>query len=151
MTLKEQMQDDLKTAMKAQNVEARDALRFTLAAFKNAEIDKGGPLDDAEALSILQKQVKSRNESIEQFQKADRQELVDREEAQLSYLTVYLPTAMSDDELLALIKDAVAETGASGPAGMGKIMPIVLERAAGRADGKRISTLAKTVLADSGS
>ena len=147
MTLKEQMQDDLKDAMRAQNVEARDALRFTLAAFKNAEIDKGGPLDEAEALDILQKQVKSRNESIEQFQNAGRQELVDREQAQLAFLTVYLPKAMGDEELMALIEDVIAETGAVGPSGMGKIMPIVLERAAGRADGKRVSTMAKTMLA----
>src|SRR5688572_28807338 len=111
--LRQQLQEDLKTAMKARDEVARDTLRYTLASIKNAEIDKGGPLSDSEELALLQRETKRRVDSIDQFRKAGRQDLVDREESQLAVLKRYLPVELSDDELQALVRSAIAEIGAS--------------------------------------
>ncbi len=145
-TLRERLEWDLKEALRSGDTTARDTIRFTLAALKNAEIDKGGPLNPAEELALLQREAKRRAESIEQFRAGKRQDLVEREEAQLAVLRRYLPAPLSDEELTKIIADTIAETGAHGAKDMGKVMPLVMERVAGRADGRRVSALVRDAL-----
>jgi uncharacterized protein YqeY len=145
----DQLQDDLKAAMKSRDETARDTIRFTLAAIKNAEIDKGGPLSESEELSLLQRETKRRVDSIDQFREAGRQDLVDREQAQLAVLRKYMPVELTEDELEELVRAAIAETGASEVKDLGKVMPVAIQRAAGRADGKRLSAAVRDALASS--
>ena len=145
-TIQPRLRDDLKTAMRGGDTVAREAIRFLLAAYKNAEIEKLGPLDGDEELSLLQRQVKQRSESIEQFAAAGRTDLVDRERAQLDVIERYLPAQLSDGELTELVAAAVAESGATGPKDMGKVMPLLLQRIGGRADGRRVSTAVREKL-----
>lgn len=145
-TLRDRLETDLKAALRAGDTIARDTIRFTLAALKNAEIEKGGPLTPAEELALLQREAKRRMESIEQFRAGNRQDLVEREEAQLAVLRRYLPAPLSDEELATLVADVIAETGAQGIKDMGKVMPVVMERVAGRADGRRVSAVVREAL-----
>ena len=145
-SLREQLESDLKEALRSGDQVARDTIRFTLAALRNAEIEKGGQLTREEELALLQREAKRRTDSIDQFRAGNRQDLVDREAAQLAVLRRYLPAELSDDELRALVDAVVAETGAAGPKDMGKVMPLLLERAGGRADGRRLSAAAREAL-----
>jgi hypothetical protein len=145
-TLRERLESDLKEALRAGDTTARDTIRFTLAALKNAEIDKGRPLNPTEEIALLQREAKRRAESIEQFRAGKRQDLVEREEAQLAVLQRYLPAPLSEEELTKIIADTIAETGARGAKDMGKVMPLVMERVAGRADGRRVSALVRDAL-----
>src|SRR5262249_17658772 len=113
---------------------------------KNAEIDKGGSLTADEANALLQREAKRRTDSIDQFRAGKREDLVERESAQLDVLRRYLPAAMDDDELGSLVAAVVAETGASGPKDMGRVIPVVLQRAGGRADGRRVSSAVRSAL-----
>jgi len=134
--------EDLKAAMKAKDTTALNALRALKTALTNAAIEKGGlgtALEENEVLAAVRKQLKQRQDSIEQFEKAGRTELAATEKAEIAVLERYLPAALSADEIAALIDAAIAETGATGKADMGKVMKIVQERAAGRADGKTLS------------
>lgn len=134
--------EDLKAAMKAKDTVALAAIRALKTAMTNASIEKAGlgtPLDDAEISALIRKQIKQRQDSIEQFSKAGREELAANERAEITVLEKYLPAALSAEEVIALVEAAVAETGASSKADMGKVMKLVQERAAGRADGKTIS------------
>jgi len=134
--------EDLKAAMKAKDTTALNALRALKTALTNAAIEKGGlgtALEENEVLAVVRKQLKQRQDSIEQFEKAGRTELAATEKAEIAVLERYLPAALSADEIAALIDAAVAETGAIGKADMGKVMKLVQERAAGRADGKTLS------------
>jgi uncharacterized protein len=146
--LRQRLEGDLKVAMKAGDQTSRDTIRFTLAALKNAEIDKGGPLEPGEATALLQREAKRRADSIEQFRAGKREDLVAREESQLQVLRRYLPAAMSDEDLSSLVASVIAETGATSPKDMGRVVPVVIERAAGRADGRRISTAVREALAE---
>jgi uncharacterized protein YqeY len=146
-SIKSRMEADLKQAMKAGDVTARETLRFTLAALKNAEIDKRSALSDSEEMDVLKNQAKRRADSIDQYRAANRSDLVDRETAQLEVLKRYLPTEMSDDELNALVRDAVAQVGATSPKEMGKVMPVVLKAAGDRASGRRVSDAVRQALA----
>ncbi|HYP61988.1 MAG TPA: GatB/YqeY domain-containing protein [Thermomicrobiales bacterium] len=146
-SIKARMEADLKVAMKAGDVTARETLRFTLAALKNAEIDKRSALTPTEEMDVLKTQSKRRVDSIEQYRAAGRVDLVDRETAQLEVLKRYMPTEMSDDELTALVRDAVARVGASSPKEMGKVMPVALKAAGDRASGKRVSDAVRQALA----
>ena len=146
--LRQQMQDDLKVAMKARDEVTRDTIRFTLAAIKNAEIDKGGPLTAAEDMSLLQRETKRRVDSIEQFRDAGRQDLVEREEIQMAVIKKYLPVELTDDELNELVQAAIAEAGATDIKELGKVMPLAIQRAAGRAEGKRLSTAVRKALSE---
>jgi uncharacterized protein YqeY len=128
-------------------VTARETLRFTLAALKNAEIDKRSPLSESEEMDVLKNQAKRRGDSIDQYRAANRSDLVERETAQLEVLKRYLPTEMGDDELNALVRDAVAQVGATSPKEMGKVMPAVLKAAGDRASGKRVSDAVRQALA----
>jgi uncharacterized protein len=146
-TLRGRLETDLRAAMRAGDTVGRDVIRYLLAAVKNAEIDKGGPLAPVDEAAVLRRQAKQRQESIEQFRAGKRDDLAEREEAQLAILSRYLPAELSDDELRSLAEAVVREVGASGPKDMGKVMPAVIARAEGRADGRRVSAVVRAVLA----
>ncbi len=146
MTLQGRLQSDLKDAMRSRDVVARESIRFLLSAYHNAEIEKRESLSAEEELALLQRQVKQRTESIEQFAAAGRTDLVDREKEQLAVIERYLPAQLDDEELATLVDAAVTESGATGPKEMGKVMPILLPRIGGRADGRRVSTAVRTRL-----
>ncbi len=146
-TMRERLQADLKSAMRDRDENARDTIRYILSAIKNAEIEQRGDLSSEGAIAVLQKQAKQRQEAIEQFRAGHREDLAGREELQLAVLKHYLPEELSDDEVLALTREAVADAGATSMKDMSKVMPILMRRAAGRADGKRLSAAVKTVIA----
>lgn len=148
-TLDAQMMDDLKQAMKSGDTVTRDTLRFTMSSLKNARIDKGGTLTPQDELAVLQREAKRRQESIDQFRAAGRTDLADKEEAELSVLKRYLPVALSDEEVVELVQRGIAQTGAASPKDLGKLMPVLIELAAGRADGKRLSDTARAALSGS--
>lgn len=134
--------EDLKAAMKAKDTIALAVIRALKTAMTNASIEKGGlgtPLDDTEITALIRKQIKQRQDSISQFTSAGRTELADKEQAEVVVLEKYLPANLSAEEITAIVEAAIAETGASGKADMGKVMKLAQERAAGRADGKVLS------------
>jgi uncharacterized protein YqeY len=142
MEISRQISEQLKAAMKARDTTALNTLRALKSAIKNAAIDTGGAdaeLNDGEIIGIVRKQVKQRQDSIEQFEKAGRAALAENEKAEIAILKTFLPAALSADELSAIVAEAVAETGASSRADMGKVMKLLQERTAGRADGKSLS------------
>lgn len=133
---------DIKTAMKAKDAVALTALRALKTALTNAAIEKGGlgtELEEGEALAVVRKQVKQRQDSYQQFTDAGRAELAEKEEAEIKVLEGYLPQALSAEELEKLVDEAVAEAGATSRADMGKVMKLAQEKAAGRAEGKVLS------------
>lgn len=142
MTLVERVDADLKAAMKAQQQAKVSALRMAKAAVKNREIDLKHPLDDAEARKVLEALVKQREDSIFQYRKANRPELVAKEEAELDVIKAYLPAEASDAEIEKAVEQAVQETGASGPKDMGKVTKTALAALQGgekRVDGKKVN------------
>jgi uncharacterized protein len=141
--LKVRISDDMKAAMRAKDAPRLSAIRLLLAAIKQKEVDERIDLDDAAVLGIVEKLIKQRKDSIEQFSKAGRNDLVDKEQRELELLSGYLPQQMSDAELAAAIDAAVAESGAAGPQGMGKVMAVLKPRIAGRADMGKASALVK--------
>lgn len=146
MSLKDQFSAGLKDAMRQRDDRRRDVLRFTLAAFHNAEIAARKELSDDEALAVLSKEGKRRLESIEEFRKAGRQDLVDKEEAELAILSPYLPQQLSRDEIVATVREVIAQTGASGPKDFAKVMPAVMEQLRGRADGRAVNEVVRELL-----
>jgi uncharacterized protein YqeY len=134
MTLKERITEDMKTAMRAGEKERLATIRLMLAAVKQIEVDERIVLDDARMLSVLEKMVKQRKESIAQFQSGGRADLVAKENAELAVIQAYLPAQLSEGELDALIAEAIASTGAASIKDMGKVMGVVKSKAAGRAD-----------------
>lgn len=141
-TFAAQVMSDLKDAMKARDTVALTTLRALKTALTNAAIESGNKdnvVSDANALALVRKQIKQRNDSIEQFESAGRAELADNEKAEIVVLEKYLPAALSAEEVSAIVADAIGETGASSRADMGKVMKIVQEKVAGRADGKALS------------
>jgi uncharacterized protein len=134
--------EDIKTAMRAKDTTSLNALRALKSALTNAAIEKGGlgtELEESEVLAVVRKQIKQRLDSCEQFEKAGRAELAVTEKAEIEILSRYLPAALTEEQLLAIIEQAVTETGASGKADMGKVMKRSQELAEGRADGKLLS------------
>jgi uncharacterized protein len=149
MTMIERVSQDLTAAMKAKDAAKTGTLRMAKAALKNKEIDKRGPLDDAEALRVMQSLVKQREESIEQFKKGDRPDLVAKEQAEIEVLATYLPQEVSEGDIVAAVDKAVAETGASSPKDLGKVMKVALAalQASGQAvDGKRVNAAVRARL-----
>ncbi len=134
MSLKDQIIEDMKSAMKAGEKERLKVVRLMLAAINQIEIDKRIELDDAAVLSVLDKMVKQRRDSVEQFQNGDRNDLADIELAEIAVLDTYLPEQLSDTELDALIDEAISATGAESIRDMGKVMGQIKSKAAGRAD-----------------
>jgi uncharacterized protein len=147
MALREQLNEDMKAAMKAREAEKLGALRLLLAAVKQREIDERITLDDAGVVSVVEKMIKQRRDSISQFEKGARQDLADKEKFEVAILEAYLPQQLSQAEVDAIIADAVAATGAKSPADMGKVMGVVKPKLAGRADMGKVSALVKAKLA----
>ncbi len=147
MSLKDQITEDMKTAMRAKDSERLGTIRLLLAALKQKEVDERVELDDAMVVAIVDKLIKQRKDSIEAFIKADRQELADKEAAEMKVLQTYLPQRMTADEVLAEVKAIVAELGAAGPGDMGKVMGVVKTRLAGKAEMGTVSAAVKTALA----
>ena len=156
MALKEQLSNDLKDAMRANDALRRDVLRGLLTAISNTEIARVNVKDesasrqelaDPDVLDVIQKQAKQRRESIEEFRKAARTDLVEREEAELVILAAYLPQQLSRDEVAAEVRKVIAETGATGPADKPKVMPASIARLKGRADGRLINEVVTELLA----
>ena len=146
-TLKDRITEDMKSAMRAKQSERLGAIRLLLAAIKQKEVDERVTVDDAAVVGIIEKLIKQRNDSIEQFEKAGRTELADKERNELQLLKEYLPQQMSDAELSAAIDAAIAESGATGAQAMGKAMALLKPRIAGRADMGKASSLVKQRLA----
>jgi uncharacterized protein len=145
--LKDQITEDMKTAMRAKDSERLGTIRLLLAACKQKEVDERVELDDAMVVAIVDKLIKQRKDSIEAFVKAERQELADKEASEMKVLQAYLPQRMSADEVLAEVKAIVAEIGATGPGDMGKVMGVVKARLAGKAEMGTVSAAVKTALA----
>jgi uncharacterized protein YqeY len=142
MTVQERIDSDLKDAMRAKDAAKLGVLRMLKSALKYSTIDKAGAegqLDDAEASQVIRKQVKQRQDSIEQFEKGGRPELAAKEKEELEILNAYLPKALSADELAALVRETIAEVGATSKAQMGAVMKALQTKVAGRADGKTLS------------
>ena len=142
MTLQERVDSDLKEAMRAKDATKLGVLRMLKSAFKYAAIAKSGAeaeLSDAEAVQVIRKQAKQRQDSIESFEKGGRAELADKEKQELVILNSYLPQAMSADELAKVVRETIAEVGATSRAQMGAVMKALQAKVGGRADGKRLS------------
>jgi uncharacterized protein YqeY len=134
MTLKERITEDMKAAMRSGEKERLGVIRLITSAIKQREVDERIVLDDTQVLSVLEKMIKQRKESVVQFQAGNRQDLVDKENSEITLLQGYMPAQLSDAELDALIGEAVASTGASSIKDMGKVMAIIKSKAQGRAD-----------------
>ena len=147
MTLKERITDDMKTAMRAKDSERLGTIRLLLAAMKQKEVDERVELDDAAVIAIVDKLIKQRKDSIAAFEGAGRQDLADKEKAEMAVLTAYLPARMSAEEVATAVKAIVAELGASGPGDMGKVMGAVKAQLAGKADMGQVSAAVKAALA----
>ena len=147
MSLKDQITEDMKAAMRAKDSERLGTIRLLTAAMKQKEVDERVELDDAMVIAIVDKLVKQRKDSIEAFTKAARQDLVDKEAAEMAVLQGYLPARLSADEVAAEVKAIVAELGAKGPGDMGKVMGAVKARLAGKADMGQVSAAVKAALA----
>ena len=145
--LKDQITEDMKTAMRAKDSERLGTIRLLLAALKQKEVDERVVLDDAAVIAIVDKLIKQRKDSLEAFQKAERKDLADKEAAELVVLQAYLPARLSADEVAAAVKGIVAELGATGPGDMGKVMGAVKAKLAGKADMGQVSAAVKAALA----
>jgi uncharacterized protein YqeY len=151
MSLTERIDADLKDAMRAREAMRLGVLRMLKAAFKNTAIEKGGAeaqLDDAEATQVIRKQVKQRQDSFESFEKGGRPELAEKEKAEIAILEQYLPAQIGADELSRLVREAIAEAGATSKAQMGAVMKALGPKVAGRADGRTISQEVQKQLAN---
>jgi uncharacterized protein YqeY len=149
MSLREQINDDLKAAMRSGETARRDTIRLLTAALKQREVDERKVLTDADVLAVIEKMIKQRRDSIAQFEQGGRQDLADKEKQELTLLQAYMPQAMGDDEVAAAVAAAVAETGAAGPADMGKVMAVLKPKLAGRADMAKVSVAVKARLTKS--
>jgi uncharacterized protein YqeY len=145
--LKDQITDDMKTAMRAKDSERLGTIRLLLAAMKQKEVDERVNLDDAGVIAIVDKLIKQRKDSVAAYVAAARQDLADKESSEIKVLEAYLPQRMSADEVTAAVQAIVAEVGAAGPGDMGKVMGVVKTRLAGKADMGQVSAAVKAALA----
>jgi len=146
MPLKDQISNDLKDAMRGGEAKKRDAIRLLTAEMKRKEVDERKALTDADVVAIVDKMIKQRRDSITQFEKGGRQDLADNEKFELGVLQAYLPQALSEAEIAAAVAASIAESGAKGPADMGKVMALLKPKLAGRADMGKVSGLVKAKL-----
>lgn len=151
MSLTQQLQADMKSAMRDGDAERRDTLRMAIAAVQNAAKDKRADLTDEEALVVLTRQVKTRRESIKAYTDAGRDDLAAREQAEIDVLQPYLPEQLGEDEVRTLVAEALAATGASSPKDMGRVMAALMPKVKGRADGKLVSGIVNEELAKAAS
>jgi len=149
MSLKDQITDDMKAAMRAKESERLATIRLLIAEIKRKEVDERIELTDAQVLAVVEKMIKQRKDSITQFENGGRQDLADKEKAELTVLSAYMPAGLSDEEVAAEVAAAVAASGAAGPQDMGKVMGILKPKLAGRADMTAVSALVKKALAGS--
>ena len=146
MTIKAQVMQDMKTAMKAHETARLSALRLLLAAIKQREVDDRAEATDELVTGVISKLIKQRHDSVKQYHDAGRDDLAQKEQFEIDVLSVYLPKQMSDEEIAAVVKDAIAQTGAVGMAGMGKVMGVVKAKCTGKADMGRVSAIVKAQL-----
>jgi uncharacterized protein YqeY len=146
MPLRDQVNEDMKSAMRAREAERLGALRLLLAAMKQREVDERITLDDAGVIAVIEKMMKQRRDSIAQYENAQRQDLADKEKFEISVLEKYLPQALSQSEIDAIVLEAVSASGAKGASDMGKVMALVKPKVAGRADMGKVSALVKSKL-----
>lgn len=146
MSLKTQITEDMKAALRAREAQRLSAIRLLLAAIKQREVDERKEMTDADVVAVIEKMMKQRRDSIEQYRKGGRQDLVEVEQFELSVLQAYMPRAMSDADVEAAVAAAVASTGAKAMGDMGKVMAVLKPRLAGRADMGKVSAMVKTRL-----
>lgn len=148
MSLAQQIESDLKTAMKARDSETTATLRMVLAAIKNlrAEAGHGAEVSDEEMLDLLSREAKRRNEAATAYAEAGRDDLAEKERRELAVLERYLPAGLDDDELAAVVDETIAEVGAAGPAEVGKVMSAIMPKVKGRADGKAVNAMVRSRL-----
>lgn len=144
--LRDRIAGDLREAVRARDEPRKSALRLLSAAIRNAEIEARGELDEGGILAVVQRQAKQRRESIDEFRRGGRDDLVEREELELRALAGYLPEPVAREELVEAAREAIAAAGASGPRDLGKVMPALVERFRGRADGREISAVVRELL-----
>ena len=147
MPLRDRISNDVKDAMRAGDAQRRDALRLLTAALKQKEVDERKALTDADVVGIIDKMIKQRRDAIAQFEQGGRADLAEKENYEISVLQTYMPTALGDDEIDAAIAQAISQTGAKGPADMGKVMTALRPQLAGRADMGKVSGRVKARLA----
>ncbi|WP_198117484.1 GatB/YqeY domain-containing protein [Massilia rhizosphaerae] len=147
MSLKDQITDDMKAAMRAKDSERLSTIRLLIAEIKRKEVDERIELNDAQVLAVVEKMIKQRKDSITQFESGGRQDLADKEKSELAVLAAYMPAGLSDEEVAAEVAAAVAASGAAGPQDMGKVMGILKPKLAGRADMTAVSAQVKKALA----
>ncbi len=146
MELKTRFNEDFKAALRSGDKLRVSVIRLLTALIKNREVEKRGPLTDSEVIQAISTSCKQRQEAIEQFRQGGRQDLVEKEAAELAILQSYLPTALTSEELQAMVLDAIREVQATSPKEMGKVMAILMPRVTGRADGKVVNTLVREAL-----
>jgi len=144
--LKTQLSEDLKTALRSGDKLRTSVIRLLTALIKNREVEKRGPLTDAELIQAVSASCKQRQEAIEQYRQGKRQDLVDKETAELQILQSYLPAALGPEELQVLVQEAIRESQAASPREMGKVMALLIPKVTGRADGKVVSGLVREML-----
>jgi hypothetical protein len=148
--LKQHLGEDLKTGLRSGDKLKVSVIRLLTALIKNREVEKRGPLTDAEVIQAVSSSCKQRQEAIEQFRQGGRQDLVDKELAELAILQSYLPSPLTSEELQAMVLEAVREVQAASPKEMGKVMAVLMPKITGRADGKVVSTLVREALVKGG-
>lgn len=146
MELKLKLENDLKDAMRSGDDVKKSSIRMVIASMKLAQVEKGGPLEDQAIVGLIQKEIKSRKESIADAEKANRQDLITAANAEISALEVYLPAQMSNEELTSLAQYAITESGASLPNEMGKVMKLLMPKIQGRAPNDQISLIVRQLL-----
>lgn len=147
MSLKEQLNEDLKTAMREKNVVKRDSIRAINTMIKQIEVDERRVLDDAEVIKLIQRGIKQREEAIAQYSAVSRDDLVQKEQEQVDVFMLYLPKQLTNEELESGMKEVISEVGATTIKDMGKVMGVASKKFAGVADGKRINEMVKKLLA----
>ena len=146
MSLKQQITEDMKVAMRAKDAARLGAIRLLLAAMKQREVDERIELSDSDVVTIIEKMIKQRRDSISQFEAAARQELADAESFEISVLQNYMPQPLSDEEIAVAVNEAVVDSGAKSPQEMGKVIALLKPKLAGRADMGKVSALVKAIL-----
>ena len=146
MTLKSRLDEDMKNAMRNRDTQRRDVIRFLRSEIRNQEIRAQDELDDQGVVQVLSRQAQQRRDSIQVFRDAERQDLVEKEEAELAVILEYMPQQMGAEEITALVEKVVAEVGASGPGDMGKVMGAIMPQVRGKAEGREVNAIVQQTL-----